>query len=73
MSWQAVSAGMNEMRYVIFAPLGHATGRRVAIHLLDHILGLDLAFHLERSTGVLARILDRAQRAVVHIFRAVGM
>lgn len=68
---KAVSAGMNEMRYVVFAPLGHATGRRVAVHLLDHILGLDLTFHLERSTGVLARVIDRAQRAVVHIFRAV--
>ncbi|KAH7296791.1 hypothetical protein KP509_26G039000 [Ceratopteris richardii] len=68
---KAVSAGMNEMRYVIFAPLGHATGRRVSVHLLDHILGLDLTFHLEKSTGVLARVIDRAQRAVVHIFRAV--
>lgn len=68
---KAISAGMNEMRYVIFAPLGHATGRRVAVHLLDHILGLDLTFHLEKSTGVLARVIDRAQRAVVHIFRAV--
>lgn len=68
---KAISAGMNEMRYVVFAPLGHATGRRVAVHLLDHILGLDLTFHLERSTGVLARVIDRAQRAVVHIFRAV--
>ncbi|KAI5084448.1 hypothetical protein GOP47_0000617 [Adiantum capillus-veneris] len=68
---KAISAGMNEMRYVIFAPLGHATGRRVAVHLLNHILGLDLTFHLEKSTGVLARVIDRAQRAVVHIFRAV--
>lgn len=68
---KAISAGMNEMRYVIFAPLGHATGRRVAVHLLDHILGMDLTFHLEKSTGVLARVIDRAQRAVVHIFRAV--
>ncbi|MCO5582225.1 hypothetical protein L7F22_036117 [Adiantum nelumboides] len=68
---KAISAGMNEMRYVVFAPLGHATGRRVAVHLFDHILGLDLTFHLDKSTGVLARVIDRAQRAVVHIFRAV--
>lgn len=68
---KAISAGLNELRYVVFAPLGHATGRRVGVQLLEHILGLDLTFHLERSSGVLSRIIDRAQRSVVHIFRAV--
>jgi ABC-type transport system involved in Fe-S cluster assembly fused permease/ATPase subunit len=68
---QAVSAGLNEVRYIIFAPLGQATARRVGVQLLDHILRLDLAFHLERQTGALSRILDRAQRSVVNIFRAV--
>ncbi len=70
---QAVSAGLNEVRYIIFAPLGQATARRVGVQLLDHILRLDLAFHLERQTGALSRILDRAQRSVVNIFRAVGV
>ncbi|KAH8949613.1 hypothetical protein BDL97_10G041600 [Sphagnum fallax] len=68
---KAVSAGLNEVRYIIFAPLGQATARRVGVQLLDHILRLDLAFHLERQTGALSRILDRAQRSVVNIFRAV--
>lgn len=69
---QAVSSGLNETRYIIFAPLGQVTGRRVGVQLLDHILRLDLTFHLERRTGALSRILDRAQRSVVNIFRAVG-
>jgi ABC-type multidrug transport system fused ATPase/permease subunit len=69
---KAASAGLNEVRYIIFAPLGQATARRVGVQLLDHILRLDLAFHLERQTGALSRILDRAQRSVVNIFRAVG-
>ncbi|KAL3700724.1 hypothetical protein R1sor_018746 [Riccia sorocarpa] len=68
---KAVSAGLNELRYLVFAPLGQSTGRRVGVQLLDHILRLDLAFHLERQTGALTRILDRAQRSVVNIFRAV--
>ncbi|KAH7431384.1 hypothetical protein KP509_08G045800 [Ceratopteris richardii] len=68
---KAIGAGMNEMRYVVFAPLGYATGRRVAVHLLDHILHLDLTFHLEKSSGLLERIIVRAQRAVVHVFRAI--
>lgn len=56
----------------MFAPLGQLTGRRVGVQLLEHILGMDMAFHLERKTGGLTRILDRAQRSVVNIFRAVG-
>ncbi|KAJ7546425.1 hypothetical protein O6H91_08G039900 [Diphasiastrum complanatum] len=68
---KAISAGLNEMRYIIFAPLGYATGRRVGVQLLEHILGLDLVFHLEHRIGALSRILDRAQRSVVSIFRAV--
>jgi ABC transporter ATM len=68
---KAVSSGLNETRYIIFAPLGQVTGRRVGVQLLDHILRLDLTFHLERRTGALSRILDRAQRSVVNIFRAV--
>lgn len=68
---KAISSGLNEVRYIIFAPLGQATGRRVGVELLNHILRLDLTFHLERRTGALSRILDRAQRSVVNIFRAV--
>lgn len=68
---KAISSGLNEVRYIIFAPLGQATGRRVGVELLNHILQLDLTFHLERRTGALSRILDRAQRSVVNIFRAV--
>ncbi|XP_024541732.1 ABC transporter B family member 23, mitochondrial [Selaginella moellendorffii] len=68
---KALSAGLNETRYLIFAPLGFATGRRVGVQLLEHVLGLDLSFHLERRTGALSRILDRAQRSVMSIFRAV--
>jgi ABC transporter ATM len=68
---KAISSGLNEVRYIIFAPLGQATGRRVGVELLNHILLLDLTFHLERRTGALSRILDRAQRSVVNIFRAV--
>ncbi|XP_024389838.1 ABC transporter B family member 23, mitochondrial [Physcomitrium patens] len=68
---KAVSSSLNEIRYIIFAPLGQITGRRVGIQLLNHILRLDMTFHLERKTGALTRILDRAQRSVVNIFRAV--
>ena len=68
---KAISSGLNEVRYIIFAPLGQATCRRVGVELLNHILHVDLTIHLERCSGALSRILDRAQRNVVNIFRAV--
>lgn len=68
---KAISSGLNEVRYVVFAPIGHAVGRRIGVYLLQHILYLDLSFHLDKSSGVLLRILERAQRSVIHIFRAV--
>lgn len=68
---KAISSGLNEVRYVVFAPLGQAVGRRIGVYLLQHLLYLDLSFHLDQSSGVLLRILERAQRSVIHIFRAV--
>lgn len=69
---QGVSGICNELRYVVFSPVGQATGRRVAMHFFDHILHLDMAFHLERKTGALSRVMERGKRSVTMIFRAVG-
>eukprot|EP00850_Spirogloea_muscicola_P013545 SM000092S24513 [mRNA] locus=s92:457565:463186:+ [translate_table: standard] len=69
---KALSALFNEVRYVVFTPVGQATGRRVALQFFEHILAMDVAFHLERKTGGLSRIIDRGKRSVTMIFRAVG-
>eukprot|EP00850_Spirogloea_muscicola_P006557 SM000031S11566 [mRNA] locus=s31:365488:371156:- [translate_table: standard] len=68
---KALSALFNEVRYVVFTPVGQATGRRVALQFFEHILAMNVAFHLERKTGGLSRIIDRGKRSVTMIFRAV--
>lgn len=40
-------------------PPPQAVSRRVAYHTFAHVLDLDIAFHLERRTGRLSRILER--------------
>ncbi|KAK9857626.1 hypothetical protein WJX84_005358 [Apatococcus fuscideae] len=60
-----------EIQHPIFTPVSQAAGRRVAYHTFSHVLELDLAFHLERRTGTLTRILERGTRAVAMVFRAV--
>ncbi|GAQ82134.1 mitochondrial ABC transporter ATM [Klebsormidium nitens] len=68
---KGISGICNEARYTVFSPVGQATGRRVAMHFFDHILHLDMAFHLERKTGALSTIMERGKRSVTMIFRAI--
>jgi hypothetical protein len=39
--------------------LSQAVARRVAYQTFDHVLGLDITFHMNRRTGRLSRILER--------------
>ena len=43
----------------------------MALEVFNHVLSLDLSFHLERRTGALQRIIDRGTRSVSMVFRAV--
>ena len=68
---KAVSGVATELRTVTFTPVAQASGRRVALEVFNHVLGLDLSFHLDRRTGALQRIIDRGTRSVSMVFRAV--
>ncbi|CAI5520220.1 unnamed protein product [Closterium sp. Naga37s-1] len=68
---KAVSAVSTELRNIVFTPVGQAVGRRVEYHFFAHILAMDSAFHLDRKTGALARIIERGKRSIIMIFRAV--
>lgn len=48
---RAASGVSKELQGPVFAPVSQAAGRRVAHYALLHVLGLDLAFHLDRKTG----------------------
>ena len=39
--------------------------------MFNHVLNLDLSFHLDRRTGALQRIIDRGTRSITMVFRAV--
>ena len=49
----------NEARSVLFTPVAQGAGRRLALHALNHILQLELAFHLDTASGVLLRAIER--------------
>lgn len=60
-----------EARVLSFQPVAQSAARRVALHAFEHLLRLDLAFHLDRRTGALSRVIDRGTRSVAMVFRAV--
>ena len=68
---KALSGLASEARVLAFTPVAQSASRRMALHAFEHVMGLDAAFHSERRTGALSRVLERGTRSVAMIFRAV--
>lgn len=54
----------SEMRNAVFASVAQRAVRKVARDTFDHLLSLDLKFHLERQTGGLTRAIDRGTKSI---------
>ena len=54
----------SELLNAVFARVGQAAVRKVARETFDHLLNLDLRFHLSRQTGGLTRAIDRGTKCV---------
>jgi len=70
-AFKAMSGMAAEIRSVAFTPVAQAAGRRVALQVFNHVLNLDLSFHLDRRTGALQRVIDRGTRSIAMVFRAI--
>ncbi|RKP05127.1 iron-sulfur clusters transporter ATM1, mitochondrial [Thamnocephalis sphaerospora] len=53
-----------ELRNAVFANVAQRAIRRVARSVFDHLLSLDLSFHLSRQTGGLSRAIDRGTKGI---------
>lgn len=53
-----------ELLNAVFARVGQSAVRRVARETFEHLLNLDLKFHLSRQTGGLTRAIDRGTKWV---------
>lgn len=58
------AAVFQELRNAIFASVAQKAIRRVAANVFDHLLKLDLNFHLSRQTGGLTRAMDRGTKGI---------
>lgn len=68
---RAAATGLQEFRNVVFAQVAQDAIRSVGRQVFDHLLRLDLQFHLGRNTGQLARTIDRGQRSISFVLNAM--
>ena len=52
----------SELLNAVFANVGQSAVRRIARETFEHLLNLDLKFHLSRQTGGLTRAIDRGTK-----------
>ncbi|THG95220.1 hypothetical protein EW026_g6390 [Hermanssonia centrifuga] len=60
-----------EMLNAVFANVGQRAIRKVARETFEHLLNLDLKFHLSRQTGGLTRAIDRGTKGITFILQAI--
>ncbi|KAI0409168.1 P-loop containing nucleoside triphosphate hydrolase protein [Xylaria palmicola] len=53
-----------ELRNAVFASVAQKAIRKVACDVFDHLLRLDLNFHLNKQTGGLTRAIDRGTKGI---------
>ncbi|KAH8092605.1 P-loop containing nucleoside triphosphate hydrolase protein [Cristinia sonorae] len=62
-----------ELLNAVFAKIGQSAVRKVARQTFEHLLHLDLKFHLSRQTGGLTRAIDRGTKGITFILQAIAL
>ncbi|KAF8176135.1 P-loop containing nucleoside triphosphate hydrolase protein [Mycena galopus ATCC 62051] len=65
------SAVLGELLNAVFANIGQSAIRKVARETFEHLLSLDLRFHLSRQTGGLTRAIDRGTKGITFLLQAL--
>ncbi|KAF8651949.1 hypothetical protein AX16_004592 [Volvariella volvacea WC 439] len=60
-----------ELLNAVFANIGQRAIRKVARETFEHLLNLDLKFHLSRQTGGLTRAIDRGTKGITFLLSAL--
>lgn len=60
-----------ELRNAIFASVAQSAIRRVAHGTFQHLLNMDLNFHLSRQTGGITRAIERGTKGISYVLSAM--
>ncbi|MCC3860839.1 ABCB family ABC transporter ATP-binding protein/permease [Pseudemcibacter aquimaris] len=66
---RVLSQAFGEIRDAIFVKVGQHALRNIALNTFRHLHLLSLRFHLERRTGGLSRVIERATRGIDFLLR----
>lgn len=66
-------AGVTQLRDGLFAKVALHAVRKLALETFEHMHALSLRFHLERKTGGLTRVLERARSGIETIVRMLAL
>ena len=64
-----MTIGFQQLRDVVFAPVGQRALRRLALETFAHIHRLSMRYHITRKTGGLSRIIERGVKGVDFLLR----
>ncbi|KAK9447068.1 ABC transporter-like protein [Limtongia smithiae] len=65
------SALAGELRNAIFASVAQRAIRSVALNVFEHLMKLDLNFHLSRQTGGMSRAIDRGTKGISFVLSSM--
>ncbi|CUH39046.1 Putative multidrug export ATP-binding/permease protein [Jannaschia seosinensis] len=66
---RALNIGFQQLRDVLFAPVGQGALRRLASETFTHMHQLSMRYHISRKTGGLSRIIERGVKGVEFLLR----
>jgi len=64
-----LNVGLQQLRDVIFAPVGLRALRGLALRTFQHIHRLSMRYHITRKTGALSRVIERGIKGVEFLLR----
>ena len=64
-----MTVGFQQLRDVIFTPVGQRALRKLALETCTHIHRLSMRYHITRKTGGLSRIIERGVKGVEFLLR----
>ncbi|GFR40137.1 hypothetical protein Agub_g693, partial [Astrephomene gubernaculifera] len=62
---------INNVRSYLWIPVSQDAYRRISIRVFDHVMSLDLSFHLRRKTGEVTKVVDRGTSAMQNILSTI--
>ncbi|GIL44034.1 hypothetical protein Vafri_1601 [Volvox africanus] len=62
---------INNIRSYLWIPVSQDSYRRISLRTFDHVMSLDLTFHLRKKTGEVTKVVDRGTNAMQSLLSTV--